>query len=103
MQGRQKKFAAVSDEKILTNSATLSVADTLPCLVQERGFLLKVELLVVGEIDAGHLLIIKISMSIRDYESRVAKQKKNVCKQLIYKYNITLISAVVTFGQICNV
>ena len=52
-----KEFAAVSVEKVLPNSATRSAADTLPCLVQELGFLLKVYLLLVGEIDVGHLLI----------------------------------------------
>ena len=57
----------------------------------------------VDEIGAGHLLIKKRSVSISYSESRAARAKGNVYKQPINKYHITLICAVVTFGQICNV
>ena len=41
---------------------------------------------------------------MRNYESGVARAiKGNVCKQLIRKYHITLISVVVMIGQIYNV
>ena len=42
-------------------------------------------------------------MLMSDYKYRVARAKGNAYKQLISKYHITLISAVVTFGQIGNV
>ena len=98
MQCWQKVYRRQRKKMFRSNSATRLAVDTLSCLAQRRGFLFKLELLLLGETDTGRLLIKNDPL-----KQLITRVKGNVCYQLISKHHITLISAVVTFGQICNV